>query len=191
MSVTLTVAGSTTSTVSIAREQALLGVGRIVGAGAVEREFHVLGVEVRAVVELYAGVQLERIDLAVLGDRPAFGERRQHLAARADAGQPLEHIGVEHLVDRGRRARTSGRDAAASSGMPSTRGSVRAAIAAVLESERHDGCRAATDFQGAHGSSLPFREAARIRSANCEDRVNRHLSRVRGGETKWVFDSIG
>ncbi len=87
------------------REQALLRVDRIVGAGAVEREFHVVGVEVGAVVEFDAGVQLEGVDLAVIGNGPALGEIRQHLAVRADAGQALEHVGVEHFVDRRRGAR--------------------------------------------------------------------------------------
>ena len=112
------------------REQALLRIGRIVGARAVEREFHVVGVEVAAVVEFHAGVQLERIGLAVVGDRPAFGERRQHFAVRADAGQALEDVGVDHLVDRrgsaGRRVEMRRLQQ-----MPSTR-SVRAAKAALL-----------------------------------------------------------
>ncbi len=37
------------------------------------------------------------------GMRPAL--RRQHLAARSDASQALEDIGIEHLIDGGRCAR--------------------------------------------------------------------------------------
>ena len=120
------------------RKQAFLRVGRVLGARAVEREFHVVGVEVGAVVEFDAGAQLERVDLAVVGNRPAFGQRRQHFAARADAGQALEHIGVEHFVDRSRGAcrriemRRLERHAEHEVG---SRGYCRGA-----RGERHDGC---------------------------------------------------
>ena len=119
-------------------KQAFLRVGRIVGAGPVEREFHVVGVEVGAVMEFDAGPELERIDLAVVGNGPAFGQRRQHLAARADARQALEHVGVEHFVDRGRGAgrriemRRLERHAEHEVG---SRGHCRGA-----RGERHDGC---------------------------------------------------
>lgn len=69
-------------------EQALLRVDGVVGTGAVEREFHVVGVEIGAVMEFHAGVELEGVGLAVIGNGPAVGEIRQHLAVRADAGQP-------------------------------------------------------------------------------------------------------
>jgi hypothetical protein len=50
-------------------------------------------------MEFDAGPQFERIDLAVVRDRPALGQRGQDLAARADPGQALEDVRVKHLVD--------------------------------------------------------------------------------------------
>ena len=76
----------------------ILGVFR---AGAVEREFDVSGVEIGTVVEFDARVQLERIDLAVFGNRPAFGKIGQDLAIGTDAGQTLEDVGISDLADGG------------------------------------------------------------------------------------------
>ena len=59
------------------------------------------------------GAQVEDPGEAVGRDLPAFGQRRQDRAVRAEAGQALEDVGVDHLVDRRRRARRSGRGSAA------------------------------------------------------------------------------
>ena len=80
-------------------KQALLRIGRVFGARPVERELHVIGVEVAAVVEFHARVELERIGFAVIGDRPAFGERGEHLALGTDPRQTFEDVSINNFVD--------------------------------------------------------------------------------------------
>ena len=46
-------------------------------------------------------------------DLPALGQRRQDRAVRREAGQPLEDVGIDDLVDRRRRAGGRVEDAAA------------------------------------------------------------------------------
>jgi hypothetical protein len=84
------------------REKTLLGIGRFFGPRPVEREFHVVGVEFAAIVEFHARMQLEDVDLAVVRHCPALGQGRQHFAAAADTGEPLEDVGINDFVDCGR-----------------------------------------------------------------------------------------
>ena len=83
-----------------AGEQALLGVERALGHRAVEGEDHVLGGEGGAVVEGDAVAQVEDPGEAVGRRLPALGEGGQDGAVGAEAGQPLEDVGVGDLVDR-------------------------------------------------------------------------------------------
>ena len=53
-----------------AGEQTLLRVGRIFRPCAIQREFHILGIHCRAVMEFHPAVKGEGIDKAVIGDRP-------------------------------------------------------------------------------------------------------------------------
>ena len=82
-------------------EELLLGVGRALGHGAVEGEDHVLGGEGGAVVQGDAVAQVEDPGEAVGGDLPALGERRLDGAVVGEAGEALEDVGVDHLVDGG------------------------------------------------------------------------------------------
>ena len=70
-----------------------------VGHGAVEGEDHVLGGEGGAVVEGDAGAQVEHPGEAVGGDLPALGQGRLDRAVVGEAGEALEDVGVDHLVD--------------------------------------------------------------------------------------------
>ena len=58
-------------------------------------------------------VQVEGVGQAVVGNVPAFGESGLHAAVAIDAGQALEDVGVDHLVDRRGGAARSGRGSAA------------------------------------------------------------------------------
>ena len=80
-------------------EQALLGIRRIFCPGAVEAEFHVLGIHRRAVVEGHAVTQVEGVDKPVFRNLPAFGEAGDDRSVSHEAGQPLEDVGIEHAVD--------------------------------------------------------------------------------------------
>ena len=99
-----------------ALEQALV----LVGAGrrrcALIGEFHRLGVERFAVLELDALAQLERIGLQVGRDFPAFGEQWRNRAVFLDLGQRLVNIVERDFGDRrgGRGGRDRGRAAPAS-----------------------------------------------------------------------------
>ena len=53
-----------------AGEKTLLRVGRIFRPCAIQREFHILGIHCRAVMEFHPAVKGEGIDKAVIGDRP-------------------------------------------------------------------------------------------------------------------------
>ena len=55
-------------------EETLLGIDGVVGAGAVERKDHIACVEVGAIVEFHAVMQLERIGQAVFRQAPALGQ---------------------------------------------------------------------------------------------------------------------
>ncbi len=66
----------------------------------VEAEHHVLGVKRRAVVEGDALREGEGVDGAVLAHLPSRRQCRQHRAVRSEPREPLEDIGIDHLVDR-------------------------------------------------------------------------------------------
>ena len=85
-------------------EKSLLRVRGVLCPCALQREDHVLGVEVRTVVEPHARSQGERVRQSVVADRPGFREPRQHRNVRSNAGQALENVGVDDLVDRRRGA---------------------------------------------------------------------------------------
>ncbi len=88
-----------------AGEELFLGVGGVLGAGAVERELHVLGIHGGAVVEGHPVAQVEGVGRAVVGNVPAFGEARDDRTVAREPGQALEDVGIGHVVDRaGRRA---------------------------------------------------------------------------------------
>ncbi len=59
---------------------------------ALERPDDVVGGHGRAVVELHAAAQLERVGLAVLGDRPAFRQHRPDRGVFAEGDQALDHV---------------------------------------------------------------------------------------------------
>ena len=69
------------------------------GPRPVEGEFHILRIHRRAVVEGHALVQPEGIDQPVVGNLPAFGQRRRNGAIGQIARQALVDIGIDHLVD--------------------------------------------------------------------------------------------
>ncbi len=76
-----------------------LGIG-----GALEREPDRLRRERLAIVELHARAQLEREGPDVGRDGPALGQQRRDRPILADLDQRLEHVVVNHLADRRRRA---------------------------------------------------------------------------------------
>jgi hypothetical protein len=68
-------------------------------ARPVEGEFHVARVKRGAIMERHARVQIEGVAQPILGNLPAFREARTHRPIRPEPRQPLEHVGIEHLVD--------------------------------------------------------------------------------------------
>ena len=88
-----------------ALEQRLLRIGAELAARPVERELGIVGVEIGAVVELHALLEVERVGQPVFRNLPALGEPGLHRAFRIDAGQAFEDVGVGDLVDGSGRAR--------------------------------------------------------------------------------------
>ena len=82
------------------RQQVAQGIGRVAGAGAIERPAHVRRRQRQAIVEPDAAVQRESVAQAVLADVPVVGERRGDLPLLGDARQPLVDVAVDDVLRR-------------------------------------------------------------------------------------------
>ena len=76
---------------------ALVLVGALVAARAVEREFDRIGREGHAVAELHPPAQAQGVGLEVGRHLPALGQQRRHTAVGIDLGERLEDVVVNDL----------------------------------------------------------------------------------------------
>ena len=86
-------------------EGALVFVGALVAAGALEGELHGSSVARRTVVEGHAAAQPEGVGLEVGRDLPALGQQGRDAAVGVDLGERLEHVVEHHFADGRGRAR--------------------------------------------------------------------------------------
>ena len=82
------------SDVSDTFEEGFLCVGAVLGAGAVQREFHVFAVHGRPVMEGHTVVQHKGVGQPVFRDLPAFGEAWRDSPVRGKAGEALKNVGI-------------------------------------------------------------------------------------------------